>query len=75
MTNEPLVLAVETSGRMGSVAIATGEKMLAETHLSGPMRHISEVFPAISGLLNRFSRSLVRLSKSIYRLGRAASPA
>lgn len=56
MTNESLVLAVETSGRMGSVAIATGGKMLAEIHLSGPMRHSSEVFPAIAGLLNRFSR-------------------
>jgi len=56
MAHEPLVLAVETSGRMGSVAIAAGEQMLAETHLSGPMRHSAEVFPAISGLLNRFSR-------------------
>lgn len=56
MAHEPLVLAVETSGRMGSVAIAAGEHILAETHLSGPMRHSSEVFPAISGLLKRFSK-------------------
>jgi tRNA threonylcarbamoyladenosine biosynthesis protein TsaB len=56
MAHEPLVLAVETSGRMGSVAMAVGEHVLAETHLSGPMRHSSEVFPVISALLNRFSR-------------------
>ncbi|MHC4642496.1 MAG: tRNA (adenosine(37)-N6)-threonylcarbamoyltransferase complex dimerization subunit type 1 TsaB [Planctomycetota bacterium] len=56
MANESLVLAIETSGRMGSVAIAAGENVLAENHFSAPMRHSSEVFPAISGLLNRFSR-------------------
>ncbi len=30
--------------------------MLAEAAFSGPMRHSSEVFPAIRGLLNRFGR-------------------
>jgi tRNA threonylcarbamoyladenosine biosynthesis protein TsaB len=56
MAQIPLVLAVETSGRMGSVAIAVGEHMLAESAFSGPMRHSSEVFPAICSLLDRFAR-------------------
>ncbi len=56
MARKPLILAVETSGRMGSVAIATGRRMLAETAFSGPMRHSSEVFPAICSLLSRFDR-------------------
>jgi tRNA threonylcarbamoyladenosine biosynthesis protein TsaB len=56
MAQKPLILAVETSGRMGSVAIATGRCMLAETAFSGPMRHSSEVFPAIFSLLNHFDR-------------------
>jgi tRNA threonylcarbamoyladenosine biosynthesis protein TsaB len=56
MAPKPLILAVETSGRLGSVAIAIGEKILGETHFSGPMRHSSELFPAVSGLLSRFSR-------------------
>ena len=56
MAQKPLILAVETSGRMGSVAMATGRCMHAETAFSGPMRHSSEVFPAICGLLNRFDR-------------------
>ena len=56
MAQKPLILAVETSGRMGSVAIATGRRMLAETNFSAPMRHSSEVFPAIRSLLNRFGR-------------------
>lgn len=56
MTENPLILAVETSGRAGSVAIALGKKMLAETTFSGLMRHSSEIFPAIHGLLQAFSR-------------------
>jgi tRNA threonylcarbamoyladenosine biosynthesis protein TsaB len=56
MMPKPLILAVETSGRIGSVAIALGERVLGETAFSGPMRHSSELFPAISALLRRFDR-------------------
>ena len=56
MTQKPFILAVETSSRIGSVAVALGEKMLAEAQLSGPMRHSAEILPAIRGLLDRFSR-------------------
>jgi len=56
MAQKPLILAVETSSRMGSVAIAVGKKMLAETTFSGPMRHSAEIFPAIERLLARFTR-------------------
>ena len=51
-----MILAVETSGRTGSVAIALGEQMLSEAHFSGPMRHSAEIFPAVHKLLVRFSR-------------------
>ena len=56
MAQEPLILAIETSGRLGSVAIAVGEQILADTDFSGPMRHSSEVFPSICSLLSRFGR-------------------
>ena len=56
MTQKPFILAVETSSRIGSVAVALGEKILAEAQLSGPMRHSAEILPAIGGLLDRFSR-------------------
>jgi tRNA threonylcarbamoyladenosine biosynthesis protein TsaB len=56
MTQKPLVLAIETSSRIGSVAIALGEKILAETAFSAPIRHSEEIFTAISDILNRFSR-------------------
>ena len=52
----PLVLAVETSGRAGSVAIAQAGEVLAQTHFSGPMRHSKEIFPAIKAMLQTLRR-------------------
>lgn len=48
------MLAVETSGRSGSVALGLGDDILAETRFSGQMRHSAELFPAIDSLLERF---------------------
>jgi tRNA threonylcarbamoyladenosine biosynthesis protein TsaB len=56
MPNEPFILALETSGRIGSVALALGPHLLAETAFSAPMTHSSEIFPAISALLKRLGR-------------------
>ncbi len=55
-TEQPLIVAVETSGRRGSAALASGEKLLAQSDFSAPMRHSSELFPAIEGLLARFGK-------------------
>jgi tRNA threonylcarbamoyladenosine biosynthesis protein TsaB len=49
-------LAVETSSRMGSAAIALGAELLAEGAFSAPMRHSAEIFPIVCGLLERFDR-------------------
>jgi len=54
MTQKTLILAVETSSRVGSIAIATGRQLLAEATFSGPMKHSAEIFPAIHTLLDRF---------------------
>jgi tRNA threonylcarbamoyladenosine biosynthesis protein TsaB len=54
--SSPLILALETSGRTGSVAIAAGSELLAETRFSALMRHSAEVFPAIQSLLERFGK-------------------
>jgi len=54
MKDQPVILAVETSSRKGSVAIAIGEKMLAEKVFSTPLRHSAEIFPAIRDLIDRF---------------------
>jgi len=57
ITEKPLILAVETSGRIGSVAIALGGQLLSQTAFSGPMRHSAEIFPAVSSLLKSSSRN------------------
>ena len=54
--DSPLILAVETSGRQGSVAIARGPTFLSRKQFSGPMRHSAEIFPAITGLLEQFGK-------------------
>jgi tRNA threonylcarbamoyl adenosine modification protein YeaZ len=54
--DNPLILAIETSGRLGSVALAQGDKLLSETRFSGQMRHSAEIFPAVTDLLSRFNK-------------------
>ena len=55
MKEKSLILAVETSSRIGSVAIALNGKMLGETVFSSPLRHSAEIFPAIRNLLDQFN--------------------
>ena len=54
MQEQSLILAIETSSRKGSVAIALDGKMLAEKVFSAPLRHSAEIFPAIRNLLEKF---------------------
>jgi tRNA threonylcarbamoyladenosine biosynthesis protein TsaB len=53
-SREPLILAVETSSRIGSVALALGSELLSERFFSGPLQHSMEVFPSIIQLLDQF---------------------
>jgi len=48
---EDVILAVETSSRVGSAALALGPRLLDQSRFTGPMQHSSELFPAIAGLL------------------------
>jgi len=52
--DEVFILALETSSRVGSVALAQGPTLLAQITFSAPLQHSSEVFPAIRCLLDRF---------------------
>lgn len=56
MTETDLILAVETSSRVGSVAVAFGDEFLGEIAFSAPLKHSAELFPAIRGLLDRCGR-------------------
>jgi len=55
MPENGLILAVETSSRIGSVALARGDEFLGEKEFSAPLRHSAEIFPAISELLSSFA--------------------
>ena len=50
MNSEPRILALETSGRTGSVAVAQGPALLATRELPSTMRHAVELMPAIRDL-------------------------
>jgi tRNA threonylcarbamoyladenosine biosynthesis protein TsaB len=50
---DALILAVETSSRIGSAALALGPGVVEEVRFSGPMQHSAELFPTIDGLLRR----------------------
>lgn len=66
----PLALSVETSGREGSAAIGIGEKILGEISFSGPLRHSTELFPAVVGLL----ANLARQAREIQHIYVSAGP-
>jgi tRNA threonylcarbamoyl adenosine modification protein YeaZ len=52
----PLILAIETSSRIGSAALALGDRLIEESAFSGPMSHSEEIFPTIERLLTRQGR-------------------
>jgi len=54
MSKHEFILALETSSRIGSVALALGPKLLAQTNFTAPMRHSAEIFGAITALMDRF---------------------
>ena len=56
MTEHNLTLAVETSGRIGSIAIAKADQLLEEATFSAPMTHSREIFPKTAVLLEKLNK-------------------
>ncbi len=70
ITNKrPLIIAVETSGRIGSVALAQAGRLLSQTTFRTPVKHSSELFPAISELLSRFELKPLQIDHIYISLG------
>jgi len=69
MREKPLILAVETSGRIGSVAIGLGEKILDQCTFSGAIRHSSQLFPAVRTLLERFTLKPAQIQQVYVSIG------
>ena len=50
MTTPKNILIIETSGRIGSVALARGEELLAVKRFSDKLRHGKEMMPTVAAL-------------------------
>jgi tRNA threonylcarbamoyladenosine biosynthesis protein TsaB len=56
ITQQPFCLAIETSGRIGSIAVGFGKDLSDEKTFSAPLRHSAELFDTIIELLNKFDK-------------------
>ncbi|MHC4521456.1 MAG: tRNA (adenosine(37)-N6)-threonylcarbamoyltransferase complex dimerization subunit type 1 TsaB, partial [Planctomycetota bacterium] len=63
MSPIPLILAVETSSRLGSVALALGPDLLGAETFSASLRHSAEIFPTIGDLLERSGYAAADISQ------------
>jgi tRNA threonylcarbamoyladenosine biosynthesis protein TsaB len=66
---QPLLLAVETSHRQGSIALGTGDQILAARSLSSDRRHASELLPAIADLLRDTGHNPADIATLAYSAG------
>ncbi len=64
ITNE-VSIAVDTSGRVGSICVGRGEEILAEKYFSGAMKHAAEVFPTLVEILEMLNLSVSEI-KNIF---------
>lgn len=56
MKKDTVILAIESSGRTGSVAVGVADEILGERVFSGPLRHSAELLPATVELLEGIGR-------------------
>ncbi len=66
---DELLLAIETSSRTGSVALAGGQRLLGRRRLSENRPHTSALLPAIDDLLRENGRRLAEVDIFAYSCG------
>lgn len=69
MSSKKPVLAVETSSRVGSVALADGPDLIEERSFSAPLKHSAEIFPTIAGLLERHNLTPAHIEQLYISIG------
>lgn len=69
INKKPLIIAIETSGRIGSVALAQASRLLSQITFQTPIKHSSELFPSISELLSRFEIKPLQIDQIYISLG------
>ena len=67
--SEPLNIAIETSGRAGSIAVGRGSTLLGEASFSGFMRHSAELFSVLSELLEEAGDSPIQIENCYITAG------
>jgi len=60
---DKLIIAIETSGRVGSAAIGRGNELISETPFSGFMKHSAELFGVLEKLFHRATATADDLEK------------
>ena len=68
-TNDPLIAAIDTSGRLGSVAIAQGDCLLEKAHFSAPVKHNAEVFVTLEKMLEKQKKSPDQIEQVYISIG------
>ena len=61
--SEKLIISIETSGRVGSVAIGRGNELISEIPFSGFMKHSAELFSALEKQLHQAGATADDLEK------------
>jgi tRNA threonylcarbamoyl adenosine modification protein YeaZ len=69
INNTSLILSVETSSRIGSVALARDDILLVESNISAHLRHSKEIFPLISELLEQFNCKVQNINEIYISIG------
>ncbi len=62
-------VAIETSSRVGSVAVGLGDMLRAEKVFSGPMRHAAELMPTLSELVRAIGRRPADITEVYVSIG------
>jgi tRNA threonylcarbamoyladenosine biosynthesis protein TsaB len=66
---KPFALALETSGRIGSVAVGYDGELSDEKTFSAPLRHSAELFDSITELLERSGKKVNQITHIYISIG------
>lgn len=69
ITSKSFALALETSGRIGSVAVGCGGKLSDEKTFSAPLRHSAELFDSIAELLKNSNKKANQIDHVYISIG------
>ena len=67
--SDRLTIALETSSRVGSIAIGRGDECLLDHTFSGPMQHATELVPALQQLTQTLGRKAAEIGEIIVSIG------